>query len=224
MKVVFFCELLGKAWPLALTPNNLISGFVKADIYPLNPSKITEKELAPSKVFECVSDNSSHDTQSLISSQSKSNQDTCTTNSSIDEILKLPRSTCRSPPKQSLTSCAQHLTDTPFITHLKEKKKLKVLRKQQKRMVQRIRRKVNSTTKGSVQSSQSKQRCHKPLLMLMKIVLKNSASVPFVKNRMDFTMRFGLNVKIVKNGCIHRVLMLMINLFLTTLFAKTVHS
>ena len=43
--------LVGKAWPLALTPSNLIAGFTKTGIYPLNPGRITDKQKAPSAVY-----------------------------------------------------------------------------------------------------------------------------------------------------------------------------
>ena len=33
--------LVGKAWPMVLTPSSLISGFTKTRINPLNPGQIT---------------------------------------------------------------------------------------------------------------------------------------------------------------------------------------
>ena len=42
-------QLVGEAWPQALTPVNLISGFSNSGIYPLNPAKITLENLAPSQ-------------------------------------------------------------------------------------------------------------------------------------------------------------------------------
>ena len=44
--------LLGKAWPQALSPSKVMSGFCKTGIYPLNPGRISDHELTPSKVFE----------------------------------------------------------------------------------------------------------------------------------------------------------------------------
>lgn len=41
-------QLVGEAWPKALTPENLISGFQHSGIYPLCPEKITAEKLAPS--------------------------------------------------------------------------------------------------------------------------------------------------------------------------------
>ena len=44
--------ILGKAWPQALSPSNVMSGFCKTGIYLLNPGRISDHELAPSKVFK----------------------------------------------------------------------------------------------------------------------------------------------------------------------------
>ena len=41
-------SLVGRAWPVALTPSNLISGSCKSGIYPLNPGRITDRHTAPS--------------------------------------------------------------------------------------------------------------------------------------------------------------------------------
>ena len=41
-------QLVGEAWPKALTPENMISGFRHSGIYPLCPEKITAEKLAPS--------------------------------------------------------------------------------------------------------------------------------------------------------------------------------
>lgn len=60
--------LVGKAWPLALTPSNLIAGFTKTGTYPLNPGRITDKQKAPSAVY-C---DEKEDSQS-VSSQSLEN-------------------------------------------------------------------------------------------------------------------------------------------------------
>ena len=43
--------LVGQAWPLALTPSNLISGFCKSGIFPLNPGRIIDRHTAPSRAL-----------------------------------------------------------------------------------------------------------------------------------------------------------------------------
>lgn len=42
-------SLTAKAWPLSLTPINIMSGFKKCGISPLNPGAISDRQLAPSK-------------------------------------------------------------------------------------------------------------------------------------------------------------------------------
>ena len=41
-------SLVGEAWPQALTPLNIMGGFRKCGIYPLNPGAVTDRQLAPS--------------------------------------------------------------------------------------------------------------------------------------------------------------------------------
>ena len=54
-------SLVADAWPLSLTPVNIMSGFRKTGIYPINPSEVTDRQLAPSKVFQQPSTESSQD-------------------------------------------------------------------------------------------------------------------------------------------------------------------
>ena len=44
-------SLVGEAWPHAFTPVNVMAGFKKTGIYPLNPGEVTDRQLGPSKVF-----------------------------------------------------------------------------------------------------------------------------------------------------------------------------
>ena len=41
-------SLVGEAWPQASTPLNIMGGFRKCGIYPLNPGAVTDRQLAPS--------------------------------------------------------------------------------------------------------------------------------------------------------------------------------
>ena len=45
-------SLLAVAWPLAVTPVNIMSGFKKCGIYPLNPGEVTDRQIVPSKATE----------------------------------------------------------------------------------------------------------------------------------------------------------------------------
>lgn len=42
-------SLLAAAWTQALTPVNIMSGFKKCGIYPLNPGEVKDRQIAPSK-------------------------------------------------------------------------------------------------------------------------------------------------------------------------------
>ena len=43
--------LLGKSWPLSVTPINIMAGFKKSGSYPLNPGVVHDWQLMPSKTF-----------------------------------------------------------------------------------------------------------------------------------------------------------------------------
>ena len=49
--VEVLASLVGRAWSQSLTPDNIMSGFRKCGIYPLNPGQIDDRQIAPSKVF-----------------------------------------------------------------------------------------------------------------------------------------------------------------------------
>jgi len=86
-------RLLGKAWPQALCPSNVMSGFCKTGIYPLNPGRISDYELAPSKVFVTSE-------RDLVDSSSSEQL----TASSVDDILELPEAKSSVKQTSSLTS------------------------------------------------------------------------------------------------------------------------
>ena len=44
-------SLVGVAWPQSITPVNIMSGFKKCGIYPLNPGEVTDRQMAPSTLF-----------------------------------------------------------------------------------------------------------------------------------------------------------------------------
>ena len=48
-------SLVGDAWAHSITPVNILSGFKKSRISPLNPSEVSDRMLAPSKVFKASS-------------------------------------------------------------------------------------------------------------------------------------------------------------------------
>ena len=44
-------SLIGEVWPQSLTPLNIMGGFRKCGIYPLNPGNVTDRQLGPSRPF-----------------------------------------------------------------------------------------------------------------------------------------------------------------------------
>ena len=54
-------SLVAEAWPLSLTPLNIMAGFKKTGIYPINPSEVNDRQLAPSKPFQKPSTENSQD-------------------------------------------------------------------------------------------------------------------------------------------------------------------
>ena len=43
--------LVAEAWPSSFTAVNIMSGFKKSGVYPLNPGEVTDRQLAPSKAL-----------------------------------------------------------------------------------------------------------------------------------------------------------------------------
>ena len=54
-------SLVAEAWPLSLSPLNIMSGFKKTGIYPINPSEVTDRQIAPSKLYQQLQTESSQD-------------------------------------------------------------------------------------------------------------------------------------------------------------------
>ena len=45
-------SLVAEAWPKAFTPVNILAGFKKSGIHPLNPGEITDRQVGPAKTFQ----------------------------------------------------------------------------------------------------------------------------------------------------------------------------
>ena len=43
--------LVAEAWPSSFTAVNIMSGFKKSGVYPLNPGEVTDRQLAPSNAL-----------------------------------------------------------------------------------------------------------------------------------------------------------------------------
>ena len=50
--------LVAEAWPLSFTPLNILSGFRKCGIHPLNPGEVSDRQLAPFKAVQPLESNS----------------------------------------------------------------------------------------------------------------------------------------------------------------------
>jgi len=51
MTTDLLASLVAEAWPNAFTAVNIMAGFKKTGIHPLNPGEVTNQQLAPSKAF-----------------------------------------------------------------------------------------------------------------------------------------------------------------------------
>ena len=45
-------SLVAEAWPKPFTPVNILAGFKKSGIYPLNPGEVPDRQVGPAKVFQ----------------------------------------------------------------------------------------------------------------------------------------------------------------------------
>ena len=132
-------SLIAKAWPLSLTPVNIMSGFKKCGISPLNPGAITDRQLAPSKVVTpqvedlCTpteTESSEQSTGDIMKSSDASVKvsDACSSNTGLsnnplDEILSLPKAKPRKKQKRpGLTHYCEVVSGTPFLSRLQQNK------------------------------------------------------------------------------------------------------
>lgn len=155
-------SLMGQAWPLALTPGNIMGGFCKSGVFPLNPGRITDRHKAPSVIY---SGDQSVDASSLSSSSksgpspgssqqsvvsvpsvsSPSLQDSST--KSVDDLFILPKPKSVSKrTRTGLTTTAQCTTESPFLKRLQEKKAMRE-EKSQKKTAKKTKKKPKSKPK-----------------------------------------------------------------------------
>ena len=60
-------SLLTVAWPQSVTPVNIMAGFKKCGVYPLNPGEVTDCQIAPSKAVRLMEKSDSVSMSSLES-------------------------------------------------------------------------------------------------------------------------------------------------------------
>ena len=124
-------SLVGDMWAQSVTPMNILSGFKKSGTSLLNPSKVSDRMLAPAKVFK-PSDPvyefwlkkthpGSSDADSMIT---HINQSVSTVSSGdLSDILKYPESNATTGKKKiSMNTIAVCSSDSLTVHQLKEKK------------------------------------------------------------------------------------------------------
>ena len=133
-------DLVAEAWPVSVTPVNLMSGFKKCGIYPLNPSEVEDRMLkkAPSQpivpVADATSDTSSVCSSSEVSQVSLVTQASGSIDSVFNEVLKVPVTNPKKTQKKSYTTKARCITEDEFIEELKEEERKKAEKEEQKQL------------------------------------------------------------------------------------------
>ena len=126
-------RLVGEAWPHALTPVNLVSGFSELGIYPLNPAKISSEKLAPSQP-----------TNPPPGAHPKK---------SIDDILVVPeapqKSSTTTRRKPGLAISGRCITEAEFRREMREREaeQLEVERKKQEKKAEKERKRRSERPK-----------------------------------------------------------------------------
>ena len=126
-------DLVVEAWPMSVMPVNLVSGFKKCGIYPLNPSEVEDRmlKIAPPQPIVPVADATS-DTSSVCSSSEVSQASLVTQSSGssvFDEVLKVPVINPKKTQKKSYTTKARCITEYEFIEELKEEERKRLKKK-----------------------------------------------------------------------------------------------
>ena len=135
-------DLVAEAWPVSVTPVNLMSGFKKCGIYPLNPSEVEDRmvkvaqplPIPPAAVANGTSDTSSVCSSSEVSQVSLVTQASSSFESAFNEVLKLPSANPKKTQKKSYTSKARCITENEFLEELKEEERKKTEKEEQKQL------------------------------------------------------------------------------------------
>ena len=113
--------ILSEAWPKSMTPVNLMSGFRKSGIHPLNPSYIHDRVFAPS-IATCPSEQSESPVPSLTEGSATMTEDSAEDNpaESIDSLETHAVSSKSS--TSSLSSAMESLCLKPKLTRKTKRK------------------------------------------------------------------------------------------------------
>ena len=143
-------RIIAEAWPKSITPVNLMSGFRKTGIHPLNPGCIHDRMTAPSIATEQTEDSQFSTltvTSSSMSTKSQEHPESChslethaegsghhvtksplsSLSDAMDSLLMKPHLSCKTKRKQpeSHNHLAVCITDDAFVEKLKNKSQKK---------------------------------------------------------------------------------------------------
>ena len=77
--------IVAEAWPKAVNPINIFSGFRKTGVFPLNPGEVTDRYTAPAKVYKQSSVPDNLDTSVNQSSSTSASKTDHSDNDSLAE-------------------------------------------------------------------------------------------------------------------------------------------
>ncbi len=99
-------SIVGEAWSQSMTPLNIMSGFKKCGIYPLNPGEIIDRQLAPSKAVQPKKSLPCSSSDSVLSSSLSSSdcQSATTTSKGSDSLVTNPPNSTSNPSTYYLTT------------------------------------------------------------------------------------------------------------------------
>ena len=111
-------HFLSLAWPKALTPVNVMKGFKQCGIYPLNRGVISDRLMAPSKVF-------SPEPERDETHEEASSCDPRNISTDISDILSLPKAQSLHSVRLFNSDSARCITNDSFIAEKEEKENRK---------------------------------------------------------------------------------------------------
>ena len=172
-------SLLAHAWPQSVTPVNIMSGFRKCGIHPLNPGVIDDRQTAPSQavVGEMVQKEQDSPTVSLSKSVDSTPGSGLTTVSpplrsqcsessgtglpqELSDILVLPKPKERGATRRGVNCNAVCITEPEFVEQMKSKEleKQKKLEEAEQKRLERERKRIEKEIKKQRRDRERKAR------------------------------------------------------------------
>ena len=177
-------SLVGNTWAHSITPMNILSGFKKTGIAPLNPGEVSDRMLAPATVHKPSSDSSAGASSSALTPPAFSDENhpgssdtdsmrthisnsvSTVSSGDLSEILKYPEAKVTSKAKKPAMNSvsAVCLSDSPAVRQLKEKEEQKrhaveeKVRKEEERERKKEERERNKFLKEKEREDKRKER------------------------------------------------------------------